>query len=93
MIQEGVPVAPVNTLDKVFADPQVLHRLMRQTVGHPTAGRVDLPGPPVKFPATGGTIRRPPPLLGQHTREIMAEAGYAPAEIDRLLAAGVIRGT
>lgn len=93
MIQEGVPVAPVNTLDKVFADPQVLHRLMRQTVAHPTAGSVDLPGPPVKFPATGGAIRRPPPLLGQHTREIVAEAGYAPAEIERLLAAGVIRGT
>jgi crotonobetainyl-CoA:carnitine CoA-transferase CaiB-like acyl-CoA transferase len=67
----GLPTGPINTVDQVFQDPQVLHRGMVQEVEHPTAGRVKLVGIPVKFSATPGTIALPPPLLGQHTDEVL----------------------
>lgn len=89
MTEEGVPVAPVNTLDQVFADPQVRHLGLRQTVEHPWCGAADLPGLPVKCEATGATVRRPPPPLGQHTREVLAEARYSADEIEMLLQEGV----
>lgn len=85
----GVPAGPVNDLAEVFADPQVLHREMVQEVRHPTAGTVRLPGLPVKLAGTPGGIHRHPPLMGEHTREILAEAGYTPEEIGALLQSGV----
>lgn len=71
--EAGVPCAPVNTIDQVFSDPQVLHRNMLLEIDHPAAGRVRMAGMPVKFSATPGTIRLPPPLLGQHTEEVLQE--------------------
>jgi len=66
-----VPCAPVQTIDQVFAAPQVLQRNMLVEVAHPTAGRVKMAGIPVKFSATPASVRLPPPLLGQHTAEIL----------------------
>ena len=66
-----VPCAPVQTIDKVFSAPQVRHREMAVEVEHPTAGRVRMAGIPVKFSATPPSIRLPPPLLGQHSGEIL----------------------
>jgi formyl-CoA transferase len=66
-----VPCAPIQTIDQVFAAPQVQHRDMLVEVEHPTAGTVRMAGIPVKFSATPASVRLPPPLLGQHTEEVL----------------------
>ncbi len=71
LTKAGIPCAPVNTIDQVFSDPQVLHRKMLLEMEHPTAGRVRVAGMPVKFSATPASLRFPPPLLGQHTEEVL----------------------
>jgi crotonobetainyl-CoA:carnitine CoA-transferase CaiB-like acyl-CoA transferase len=86
----GVPCSPVNTVDQVFADPQVQSRDMRITVPHPLSGTVDLIGNPLKLSATPVTYRRPPPTLGQHTDEVLRELGLGDADIAALRAAGAI---
>jgi crotonobetainyl-CoA:carnitine CoA-transferase CaiB-like acyl-CoA transferase len=69
----GLPAGPINDVGQVFADPQVLHREMAVSVDHPTAGRVRLPGIPVKFADTPARIQGPPPLLGEHTEAVLRE--------------------
>src|SRR5262249_24553804 len=71
----GVPCSPVNNVDQVFADPQVRSRGMQIALPHPQAGKgdVDLIGNPIKYSATPVDYRRAPPLLGQHTDEVLAE--------------------
>jgi len=86
----GLPAGPVNDMPAVYADPQVQARGMLVELDHPTAGRVKHIGVPVKLSRTPGSVRRPAPTLGQHTDEILAEAGLAPAEIGALRAEGVI---
>jgi formyl-CoA transferase len=70
--QAEIPCAPVQTIDQVFAAPQVRHREMLVEVDHPTAGSVRMAGIPVKFSVTPASVRLPPPLLGQHTDEVLA---------------------
>jgi glutaryl-CoA transferase len=70
--QAEVPCAPVQTVDQVFKAPQVLHREMLVQVEHPRAGTVRMAGIPVKFSVTPASVRLPPPLLGQHTEEVLA---------------------
>jgi formyl-CoA transferase len=80
-----VPCAPVQTIDQVFKDPQVLHREMLIKVEHPTAGTVPMAGIPVKFSATPASIRLPPPTLGQHTEEVLTSwLGIEREEIEEL---------
>ena len=87
----GVPCGPVNTLDRVFQDPQVLHRKMVEEIDHPRAGRIRLVGLPVKFTDTPAEIRTPPPVLGEHTQEVLQGLlGYDPARIEKLRAEGAI---
>ncbi|NQU71153.1 MAG: CoA transferase [Rhodospirillales bacterium] len=71
----GVPCGPINTLDRVFADPQVEARSMAIEMEHPLAGsgKVALAANPAKLTGTPLTYRRPPPTLGQHTEEVLAE--------------------
>ncbi len=69
----GVPNGPINDIADVVHDPQVLAREMMQTVGHPVAGATQLPGIPIKLSATPGAIRRPAPILGEHTAEVLGE--------------------
>lgn len=82
----GVPSGPVNTLDRVFADPQVLHRGMKISMEFPTSekGEVSLIGNPIKFSETPVTYRRPPPHLGEHSEEILSEFGLSAEEIEAL---------
>jgi formyl-CoA transferase len=87
----GVPCGPINALDAVFDHPQVKARGTRVAVPHAAGVTVPLVANPVKFSATPVEYDSAPPLLGQHTREVLAEVlGLASAEIDRLAAAGVI---
>ena len=80
-----VPCAPVQTVDQVFKAPQVLHREMLVQVEHPTAGTVRMAGIPVKFSATPASVRLPPPLLGQHTEEVLESwLGMGSEEITEL---------
>jgi len=69
----GVPAGPVQTVDEVMADEQVLARGMVLQTEHPTAGPLQMVGCPVRMSATPPQLRLPPPLLGQHTAEVLAE--------------------
>ncbi|HZT05450.1 MAG TPA: CaiB/BaiF CoA-transferase family protein [Chloroflexota bacterium] len=91
LLARGVPSGPINEIPDVFADPQVLHRRMVEEVEHPTIGKLKLAGIPFKLSETPATVRRAPPLLGQHTDEVLAELGLGRDEIDRLRTRGAIR--
>jgi CoA:oxalate CoA-transferase len=78
----GIPCGPINPIDKVVADPQVLARQMIVETAHPVAGPVQMAGVPVKLSATPGSVDTPAPLLGQHTTEILHELlGLSAAEV------------
>jgi crotonobetainyl-CoA:carnitine CoA-transferase CaiB-like acyl-CoA transferase len=87
---EGVPCTSVNSIDKVVADEQVLLRDMVVETEHPTAGKIKMAGLPIKLSSTPGALRTPPPLLGEHSRSVLRQAGFAATEIESLLDAGVI---
>ncbi|MEO1328951.1 MAG: CoA transferase [Pseudomonadota bacterium] len=84
----GMPAGPVYDVAEMHADPHARAREMVPTTEHPAAGRTPSIGLPIKFSDTPGAVLRPAPLLGQHTREILAEAGYSEPEIAAMLEAG-----
>ncbi len=86
----GIPVGPVNRIGDMLADPQVAAREMVVEVNHPRAGPTKALGLPIKFSETPGTITRPAPMLGEHTREILAALGYSDADIERLRQDGAV---
>lgn len=81
---------PVNDFEHVVEDPQVLHNGTFVEYDHPTEGRLKTPGFPIRFKETPAAITRGAPLVGEHTREILAETGKSAAEIDRLVSSGVV---
>ncbi len=87
----GIPAGPINTVDRALALPQVQAREMVLTTEHPTAGTLQMPGSPIKLSARPATVRRPPPLLGEHTDEVLRELGYSAQDIGSLRADGVVR--
>ena len=85
-----VPCGPVNNLGDAFNDPQVRHNRMVEQIDHPRAGKISVPGVVVKMSATPGRISAAPPLLGEHTAQVLRGLGYADEEIARLREQGVI---
>jgi CoA:oxalate CoA-transferase len=70
---QGIPNGPINSVDMVVNDPQVLARDMIVEIEHPIAGNFKMPGIPIKLSDTPGIIRTPAPVLGEHTEEILKE--------------------
>lgn len=79
--EKNIPCGPIHTIDQVFEHPQVLARDMVVQVEHPEAGMVKLVGSPVKLSRTNTKIERHPPMAGEHTWEILQEAGFSFEEI------------
>lgn len=86
----GVPAGPIYDIGQVWADPQVVAREMKVSVEHPTLGSVDVPGVPIKFSETPGVVKTAPPLLGQHTDELLARLGYTAEQIRAMRDGGAI---
>jgi formyl-CoA transferase len=87
----GVPCGPINTIDQVFADPQVKHLGIRRPVDHPKLGTYDIVGQPIHMSAFPQPERlRPTPDQGQHTDEVLRELGYEAAAIKELHGKGVV---
>jgi len=90
LIEKDVPAAPINTLDEVFADPQVKSYGFPIEVEHPKMGKVKLVGNAVDMSRTPPSIDSPPPVLGEHTEEILNSLGYDAAALASLRNKGVI---
>jgi crotonobetainyl-CoA:carnitine CoA-transferase CaiB-like acyl-CoA transferase len=87
----GIPAAPIKNMAQVFDDPQVKARNMRLEISHPTEERLPIVGSPLKIPTSPVQMRYPPPLLGQHTEEILkAYLGYDDEILQSLSNEGVI---
>jgi crotonobetainyl-CoA:carnitine CoA-transferase CaiB-like acyl-CoA transferase len=89
----GIPVGPVNRIGDMLADPQVAAREMVVEVEHSRAGRMKTLGSPIKFSQTPTSVERGAPLLGEHTREVLASLGYSTPEIEKLEGEGAVLST
>jgi crotonobetainyl-CoA:carnitine CoA-transferase CaiB-like acyl-CoA transferase len=90
LIAADVLTAPINEVEDVVKDPQILHNDMIVSTDHPTLGKVDVTGMPIKFYKTPGSIRRHPPMLGEHTNELLAELGYSEHDVAELQSSGLV---
>jgi len=90
--RRSIPGMVVNSLESLLRDPHLEATGFWQVVEHPTEGTMRLPGIPAAYSKTPAAIRRLPPRLGEHSVEILREAGLGAAEIDALLASGATRG-
>ncbi len=89
--QIGLPAGPINSIEQVLADPQVLARGMRLEVAHPAEGQLPILGSPLAIPTAPAEVRLAPPTLGQHTEEILGELlGHDPAAIAALRESGAV---
>ena len=86
--KSGVPAGPILNISEVWNDPQVEARNMKVTLDHPTAGKITNIGLAAKLYSTPGRITKPAPLLGEHTREILVDAGYSKKNIENLIDSG-----
>jgi len=76
LMDVDVPVSPVNGMEDAFRNPQLRHRKMLLHLEHPVEGRIPQLGFPIKFSQTPGRLKSPPPLLGEHTDDVLREIGY-----------------
>ena len=85
-----IPCGPILSLNEVFADPQVEHLALTRRVTSDSEGELDLLRHPVTWSETPAGVHGPPPRTGEHTREVLTEAGFSPAEIEALAESGAI---
>jgi len=91
LLERGVPCGPVNTLEEVFRDPQIRERNMLVEIKHPKAGKIKQIGIPIKFSQINLDVQSSPPLLGQHTEDVLKNLlNMSSQEINRLKEKGVI---
>jgi len=88
LAKADIPVTPMHTPTTLMDDPHLADIGFFEWIEHPSEGRIRSMNIPGTWSGTPPAIRRHAPLLGENTREVLAEAGYAPAEIERLLASG-----
>ena len=88
--QAEVPCGPIYAMDQVFADPQVQHLEMAQTVTHPELGDIQIVGQAIKLSRTPAALTTATAALGEHTDQVLMELGRSPAEIAALHAAGIV---
>ena len=86
----GVPCGPINNLQEVFENEQVIARGIEMRVPHPTAGTMNLVASPMRLSKTPVEVRMPPPLLGQHTDEVLQELGMSASQIRELHQKGIV---
>ena len=91
LLAADIPAGPINSLADVFADEQVMHSRLVEEVQHAELGAIRHVGSPVSFDGRlGGSVRRAPPVLGEHTFEVLRERGYPQGVLDALARQGVI---
>jgi crotonobetainyl-CoA:carnitine CoA-transferase CaiB-like acyl-CoA transferase len=88
--EHDVPASDVKNMEQIFANPQVQARGMNESVHHPTAGEVEMAGSPMHFSRTPTEVWGHPPLLGEHTDEVLTEHGYSDEAVDDLYETGVL---
>lgn len=86
----GVPSGPILDILQMQHDPQALARDMIQSLDHPTAGRVQTLGHPIKYSSTPVELKRAAPVYGQHTRAVLTECGYSETRIEALIRGGAV---
>jgi crotonobetainyl-CoA:carnitine CoA-transferase CaiB-like acyl-CoA transferase len=91
LLSSGIPAGPINNMADVFSDPQVKHLGLVEEIEHSTLGKIKQVGSPIRMDnIQGDSIKRAPPVLGEHTNEILLEMGWSSTEIDGLVNRGVV---
>ena len=90
LVAADVLTAPINQVEDVVHDPQILHNNMIVATEHPVLGEVRVTGVPIRFYATPGSVRLHPPLLGEHTRALLGELGYSAEEAAAMIRDGLV---
>ena len=86
-----MPCAPILTREQVLTHPQIVENQILEELDHPRVGRIRQPRPAARFAATPARIRRHAPALGEHSREVLREAGLDDSDVAKLVADGVVR--
>ena len=90
MRKADVWAAPVYDFERMMRDPQVIHNGTFVEYEHSTEGRLKTPGFPIRFAKTPARVERGAPSVGEHSREILSDAGYDAARIDELVRKGIV---
>jgi crotonobetainyl-CoA:carnitine CoA-transferase CaiB-like acyl-CoA transferase len=86
----GVPGGPIRNIGQVFEDPQTQHLGLRHKVTHSREGEIEIPGVPYRLSESPAGVHRPPPALGEHTDEVLAELGYTPDQVAAMRSGGAL---